>query len=268
MGHQRLGDIPKTQKWANVVAKVAGGGQGTQGGSASPEAIQEIAAETLEAAGAGLDKSINDPGLRFTFYLLTQIVLAAREPNWQVSLAGLGIHIADDSSLYDLTSEVQIAIDDHLSKHGGSTDVSEMAQKAAGEAIARLAGPKANTLFGTGSDEVQDALRELSTKAGFARLGQRFFGGFMARFLNSYLSRVTAGQVGNAGLPQVGDLTQFNETLATHCQQSARIVHDYCGEWYSKTDFQKGIDLENTSGFMAVALKKLKAELQRQREAG
>ena len=62
--------------------------------------------------------------------------------------------------LYDLTSEVQIAIDDHLSKHGGSTDVSEMAQKAAGEAIARLAGPKkANTLSGTGSDEVQDALK-------------------------------------------------------------------------------------------------------------
>ena len=266
MGHQRLGDIPKTQKWANVVAKVTGGGQGMQGGSVSPETIQEIAAETLDAAEAGLLKSIDDPGLRFTFYLLTQIVLAAREANWQGTLAGLGIHISDESSLYDLTSEVQIAVDDHLSRHGGSTDVSEMAQKAAGEAIARLAGPKANTLFGTGSDEVQDALKDLSTKAGFARLGQRFFGGFMARFLNFYLSRVTAGQVGDAGFPQVGDLTQFNEALAAHCQQSARIVHDFCGEWYSKTEFQKGIDLDNTSGFMAVALKKLKAELQRQKE--
>ena len=266
MGHQRLGDIPKTQKWANVVAKVTGVGQGMQGGSVSPETIQEIAAETLDAAEAGLLKSINDPGLRFTFYLLTQIVLAARETNWQGTLAGLGIHISDDSSLYDLTSEVQIAIDDHLSRHGGSTDVSEMAQKAAGEAIARLAGPKANTLFGTGSDEVQDALKDLSTKAGFARLGQRFFGGFMARFLNFYLSRVTAGQVGDASFPQVGDLTQFNEALAAHCHQSTRIVHDFCGEWYSKTEFQKGIDLDNTSGFMAVALKKLKAELQRQRE--
>ena len=266
MGHQRLGDIPKSQKWANVVAKVTGGGQGMQGGSVSPETIRDIAAETLDAAEAGLVRSIDDPGLRFTFYLLTQIVLAARDANWQGSLAGLGIHLSDESSLYDLTSETQIAIDDHLSKHGGPTDVSEMAQKAAGEAIARLAGPKANTLFGTGSDEVQDALKDLSTKAGFARLGQRFFGGFMARFLNFYLSRITAGQVGEAGLPQVGDLTQFNESLATHCQQSARIVYDFCGEWYSKTQFQKGIDLDNTSGFMAVALKKLKAELQQQRE--
>jgi hypothetical protein len=68
--HQRVGDIPKTQKRENIVAKVAGGGQGTQGGAASLGAIREIAAETLDAAGTGLDKSVNDPGLRFTFYLL------------------------------------------------------------------------------------------------------------------------------------------------------------------------------------------------------
>lgn len=266
MGHQRLGDVPRTQKWANVVAKVAGDGQGPQSGAHSAEAIEEIAAETLTAAEGGLLKSISDPGLRYTFYLLTQIVLAAREPNWQGSLADLGLHVSGDSTLYDLISEVQYAIDDHLSSRGGPTDISEMAQKAAGEAIARLAAAKANTLFGTGSDEVQDALRDLSTKAGFARLGQRFFGGFMSRFLNFYLSRVTAGQVGGPRLQQVGDLTQFNEALAAHCHQSARIVRDYCGEWYSKTQFQKGIDLDNTSGFMAVAMKKLKAELQRRRE--
>jgi hypothetical protein len=266
MGHQRLGDVPKTQKWANVVAKVAGDGQGSQAANQFADAIQEIAAATLTAAEAGLLKSIDDPGLRYTFYLLTQIVLAAREPNWQAGLSNLGIHLSNDSSVYDLTSEVQFAIDDYLSSQGGPSDVSEMAQKAAGEAIARLAEAKANALFGTGSDEVQDALRDLSTKAGFARLGQSFFGGFMSRYLNFYVSRITAGQVGGASLQQVGDLTQFNEALATHCHQSARIIRDFCGEWYSKTEFQKGIDLDNTSGFMAVALKKLKAELQRQRE--
>jgi hypothetical protein len=266
LGHQRLGDVPKTQKWANVVAKVAGGLQGTQDDGNFADVIQDIAAETLNAAEAGLLKSIDDPGLRYTFYLLTQVVLAARKPQWQTSLANLGIRLSDDSSLYDLTSEIQFAIDDHLASRGGPTDVSEMAQKAAGEAVAKLAEARANTLFGTGSNEVQDALRDLSTRAGFARLGQRFFGGFMARFLNFYLSRITAGQVGGPKLQQVGDLTLFNEALATHCHQSARIVHDFCGEWYSKTEFQTGIDLDNTSGFMAVALKKLKAELQRQRE--
>lgn len=266
MGHQRLGDIPKTQKWQNVVAKVAGGGLGAQGTAVQPDALQEIASETLTAAEGGLLKAIDDPGLRYTFYLLTQIVLAAREPDWKTRLDGLGIRLSTDSSLFDLTSEVQTVIDDHLSSSGGPSDFSEIAQQAAGEAIAKLAGPKSVTLFGAGSDELQDAVKDLSTKAGFSRLGQRFFGGFMARFLNFYLSRITAAQVSGPRIQQGGDLTKFNEALETHCHQSARIVHDFCGEWYSKTEFQHGIDLSNTSGFMAVALKKLKAELQQQRE--
>src|SRR4051812_29862004 len=165
MGHQRLGDIPKTQKWQNVVAKVAGDGLEAQGAATQVNVLREIASETLAAAEGGLLKAIDDPGLRFTFYLLTQIVLAAREPQWRARLEGLGIRLSDDSSLFDLTSEVQSVIDDHLSTRGGSSDISEIAQQAAGEAIAKLAGPKAVTLFGAGSDELQDAVRELSTKA-------------------------------------------------------------------------------------------------------
>ena len=88
----------------------------------------------------------------------------------------------------------------------------------------------------------------------------------MSRFLNFYLSRVTAGRVGGDRLRQVGELTRFNQSLDDHCHQSARIVRDFCGQWYSKTEFQQGISLENTSGFMAVALRKLRDELERQKE--
>jgi hypothetical protein len=50
-----------------------------------------------------------------------------------------------------------------------------------------------------------------------------------------------------------------------HCDQSARIVRDFCGEWYSKTEYQKGIDLNNTSRFLAVAFNKLRTELKQQK---
>lgn len=65
-------------------------------------------------------------------------------------------------------------------------------------------------------------------------------------------------------LHQLGDITWFDDALRAHCQQSARIVHDYCGEWYSKTEFREGISLDNTSRFMAVAVNKLRAELGQQ----
>ena len=265
MGHQRLGDVPKSQRWNAVVATVAAGGGG-RGFAGLAQSVGDIADRTLEAAEAGLDRAIGDAGLRFTFYLLTQIVLAAREEDWREELGQVGIDIDESASLFDFTDAVQEAIEAHVRQHGGPTDISELAQQSAGQALAELAGPDAVTLFGSGSAEAQDAVRKLSTKAGFARLGQRFFGCFMARFLNFYLSRITAGEVGKQSLADSGELSRFNEVLLTHCNQSARIVHDFCGEWYSKTEFQKGISLENTSGFMAVAVRKLQAELRRQGE--
>jgi hypothetical protein len=266
MGHQRLGSIPTSRRWADVVEEVTGSGSALSGGAATAaHAIPDIADRTLQAAEAGLDQAINDPGLRFTFYLLTQIVLAARESDWRERLRDLGINLDASSSVFEFTAEVQRAVDDHLQTHGGPTDTSEMAQQAAGEAIAELAGPNAVTLFGAGEEELKSAVRALSTKAGFSNLGQRFFASYMTRFLNFYLSRITAGQAGGR-LGGSAGLTEFNDALRTHCLQSAKIVHDFCGEWYSKTEFQRGIDLQNTSGFMAVALRKLQAELRRQRE--
>lgn len=269
MGHTRLGSIPKTRKWRAVVDMIAGGrnGSDTPGGTtALAKRVEPVSRQTIEAAQAALDKAIDDDGLRYTFYLLTQLVLSARERAWQAELEPLGIHLASDATIFDLTSLMQAAIDDFLSASRRPTDVSEMAQQAAGEALTALAGPRAVTLFGSGRDELQQAVRELSTKKGFSELGQRFFGQFMARFLNFYLSRVTAAQADGHSIHQVGDITSFNEALQAHCYQSARIVRDFCGEWYSKTEFQQGINLDNTSRFMAVAIKKLQAELQQQAE--
>jgi hypothetical protein len=260
MGHTRLGSIPKSRKWSAVVGAIAGAEPSGGRPHVDPD---PIAARTLEAARAGLDRCIEDRGLQFTFYVLTQLVLAARHPDWHRRLQPFGIELAENATIFDLTAEIQSAIDEHVASQGPQTDVGEMAQRAAGSAIADTAGPKATTLFGGGAEDVRLAVRELSTREGFAELGQRFFGEFMARFLNFYLSRITADQVGRS-LRDVGDVSEFNRALETHCRQSAYIVRDYCGQWYSTTEFREGISLAKTSRFMAVAIRKLQAELERQ----
>lgn len=267
MGHTRLGDIPTGRKWKAVVAALASReGEGKVGYGIFAEDVELVALTTLEAAKSGLSKALDGNGLRYTFFLLTQLALASREHNWRQRLSSLGINVSDEISPFALTAELQHAIDDYLSERGQPTDISEIAQQAAGEAITSLTAHEARTLFGTGEKELHTAIRHLSTRRGFADLGQRFFGRFMARFLNFYLSRATAAHVGGNKLRSVGDLTTFNEILQNHCEQTARVVRDYCGEWYSKTEYIEGISLENTSKFMAVALKKLQSELEQQRK--
>ena len=267
MGHTRLGELPKTRKWNEVVGLIAGSGlSGTVANADSY--IDAIASRTLEVSRTNLIKAINDSGVQYTFYLLTQVALASRTANWEDALAEQGIHLESDSTLFDLIVELQATIDSYIRRQTpGATDLSEMAQQSAGEALLSLAGKHTLSLFGQSSAEVRNAVRSLSTKKGFGELGQRFFGKFLARFLNFYLSRVTAGELGSPRLPDLGTIADFNHALEAHCNQSARIVRDFCGEWYSKTAYQEGIDLENASRFLAVAVDKLRSELAHQGSA-
>ncbi|MBL1208252.1 hypothetical protein [Geminocystis sp. GBBB08] len=264
MGHVRLGKIPTTKKWQSVVSLVANPSSESNKSEKLSDNVHELARETLNAAQKGLERAKQDFGLRYSFYLLTQIVLATRASDWQTSLEKIGIYLSEDATIFDLTTKIQTVIDDVLFEQSCSTDISEIAQQAIGEAFSSLASNQQIPLFGNTRDELISVINQLSTKKGFSQLGQVFFGRFMARFLNFYLSRITAANLNTEQLTNIGELTKFNEALQRHCEQSAKIVYDFCGQWYSKTEFQEGINLDNSSNFMAVALKKLQAELKQQ----
>jgi hypothetical protein len=266
LGHTRLGPLPKSRSWNQVVESLTGSGLRQYAVSSATSRVNIIAAETLKAARSTLARASYDPGVRYTFYLLTQLVLASRDPDWRSELDQHGITLSDHSSVFDLTAELQGAIDRYVSSTAlGATDLSEMAQQAAGEALTSLLAWQTPRIFGDiDSNDLKDALRSLSTKKGFGQLGQRFFARFVARFLNFHLSRATAAGLGAPRLQNLGYIGEFNEALTTHCEESARIVRDFCGDWYSKTDYEQGIDPANSARFLAVAVRKLKSELQNQ----
>jgi len=269
VGHTRLGQLPKSRSWNQVVESLTGSGLGQYAVSGSASRVSIVAALTLKAARTMLAKASDDAGVRYTFYLLTQLVLASRRPDWRAALEQHGIALSDQSSVFDLTAEVQGAIDRHIDgTSGGATDLSEMAQRAVGEALTSLLFAQTPSMFGdTDANDLKNALRALSTKKGFGQLGQKFFASFVARFLNFHLSRATAAELGAPRLQNLGYIGEFNEALATHCEESARIVRDFCGDWYSKTEYEQGIDLANSSNFLAVAVRKLRSELQHQGNA-
>ena len=269
LGHTRLGPLPKSRSWNQVVEALTGSSLRQFAVSSSASRVNVIAAKTLKAARTTLGRASYDPGVRYTFYLLTQLVLASRNPDWRTELDQYGISLSDQSSIFDLTARVQGAIDRYVGGTSlGATDLSEMAQQAAGEALTSLLAAHTPGIFGDAdSEDLKNALRSLSTKKGFGQLGQKFFARFVARFLNFHLSRATAAGLGTPRLQNLGQIGEFNDALATHCEESARIVRDFCGDWYSKTEYEQGIDLANSSRFLAIAVKKLRSELQHQGSA-
>src|SRR5262245_17829831 len=111
MGHTRLGTVPKTQQWKDIIGLFAG--TALPGGMASPANITAIAARTLDATEEGLERAVADPGVRYTFFLITQVALASRTTEWENKLRKFGVEITPDSTVFDLACQLHDAIDRH-----------------------------------------------------------------------------------------------------------------------------------------------------------
>ena len=132
MGHTRLGPLPKTQKWNQLIEYVAGV-ESTSGVPAAA-AVDAVAAQTLDAANGALGRAAQDSGVCYTFYLMTQLALASRTSDWEKALSDHDIHLSHVSSVSEFTFEVQDAIDRYIDQSpSGATDLSEIAQQSAGE---------------------------------------------------------------------------------------------------------------------------------------
>src|SRR5262245_13373734 len=103
MGHIRLGRLPQTRKWQQVVGLVGAGAR-----------IADVAGATLNASKRGLEKAASDPALVHSFWLLTQLPLCARKSDFVAQLARVGVSVAQEPTLMELVGSVSDAVDDHV----------------------------------------------------------------------------------------------------------------------------------------------------------
>lgn len=253
MGHLRLGELPRTRKWNEVVELVK-----------SEADVDEVAAATLDAAEKGLRNAADDEGLNRAMWLLTQLPLAARNPKFVERLGELGIRVGNTPEVIELVAGFSDAVDSHMSKAGGRSDLGEMAQMAAAEALTAVLSSRSRSLFGTTPEDVRRELAALATPKQFGLLARDYFARLVRRYLGFYLSRELSNHVGGGRrFANIGAHSDFDRALDLHCRQAARIVEEFSGSWFSKSDFEGGITPAKARRFGHVAFKKLRAELLR-----
>jgi hypothetical protein len=169
-------------------------------------------------------------------------------------------------SLLEITSAFSSAVDQHVDRSGGRTDLGELAQHAAAESLASVAGSDLPSLFGATPQDTRLAIGKLAAPDRFARLARDFFARLTRRHLDYYLSRELSNYVGpGRSIGSADAHTAFNSALEQHCREAARIVEAFAGGWYSKTIFEGGITPEKAAAFIFVALRKIGRELGKRR---
>lgn len=252
MGHLRLGELPRTRKWQQVVGLIDGGAGTAQ-----------VANATIVAAEGGLKEAGSDAGLVETIWLLTQVPLAAKSDDFVKSLREVGLDVRGTPTLMEVVAAFSDAIDRRLDRPGARTDLGEMAQMAAVETISGVIGERTTSLFETTAEDVQRELGRLATNAQFSTFTRRFFSRLTERYLDYFLSRALTLHVGeDRRFATLAEQAEFSRALGVHCREASLIVEKFSGGWFSKTNWEKkGITRQDAAGFAHIAMKKMSAEL-------
>src|SRR6185312_3621683 len=232
MGHQHLGILPQSRKWLQVIQMIGAGAD-----------VQQVAAATSAAAEKQLIDASNDHAVKHAVWLLTQIPVAARQKDLTSELRRIGLQVPDRPTLADIASAMMVAIDTHVMRAGSRTDLGEIAQLSAVESFNAVAGRAMSDLFGTTDEKTKAVLRGLCTVKQFAVLARDFFSRLIRRQLSYFLSRELSQHVGfNARFRTVREHSDFEAALDLHCREASRIIKEFSGEWFSKANYEGGID--------------------------
>jgi hypothetical protein len=256
MGHVRLGRLPKTHRWQQVLDLLV----------ADPGDIGGVANATMRAAEKRLRELARDPSLAYCFWLVARVCWASRGTDFDNGLAELGIRLGEADSALGFIARVSGHARAELDKHPDSGPFSELASLAMRRALSETVGQEGRSLFGTSLEDLQTAFRRQSSPVRFGVLARSFFGDFLARTLRYFVDKELANSVGvGKQLHSLESSRDFSAALDVYARQSARIMEDFAGEWYSKHNWesQGQISRDEADRFTAHALRKLRSEIRR-----
>lgn len=92
MGHVRLGSLPRSRAWKEVVGLITAGAD-----------VSQIANATIRAADKAFSFVFNDEGFTEAVWLMTQLAIAAKKDNFNDHLQSVGINLPQDTSLPDVS---------------------------------------------------------------------------------------------------------------------------------------------------------------------
>ena len=255
MGHSRIGTLPRTRWWDEVVDLIAGDAN-----------VRQVADTTLWAAQKALATVVNDVGFREAMYLAVQLALAGREKDAAEHMAGVGVELGNRFSAVDVASALSAALDHQMAGRGNREDWGEMARETLVSAACDYLSSSGQSLFEATRSDLTANLSRLHREKEFGEFGKKFFGMLANKCLNYFLSKTLGTHVG-AGrrFATMNELKHFKEAMTTHCHEAAEIVQKFSGQWLQKKLRENGgkVTREDAEKFGWNAIRKMRIEIAR-----
>lgn len=252
MGHNRLGRLPKTHRWRQVIRLLEEGAD-----------LSVLADKSFYAASKGLGLVPSDPSFLNTINAIVELAAAAREKDLSGALERVGVDRASQTSSFGLLAAVSQKLSDELSRTAGRSDVGKIAQDSFLESLSRQVRSTTGSLFQDSPEDVGKLTAPLRGNQ-FKSLMHEFYSAFTSRYLSYYLSRELPNHVGGGGrFADMSAHSEFNRAFDLHCRQTVRIADEFTPGWVGKAQFEGRISRETVRDYAFVAFKKIRSEFER-----
>jgi len=257
MGHERIGYLPKSQKWTSIVKRI-------EHFSPSSDDVSDIASETLKNVRTRIQFIQEDSGVISAFKFLVLIAHASRLSDPSTFLKTKGIVISNEFDIFELTSSSR----DFVDRNQDSKEYSTFAMQSLIDTIgdwSKRNDIQPSLLFDSKINSF-DLWRKAADGRGFCDLSRTFFSKFTERYLKYFLEREASSRIHSLYERQLfmSRLEEHVEDISQHAFETAKIVQSLSAGWFNKKGKDKSPSDAEIKGFISHAFKKIKSELLRE----
>ena len=256
MGHERVGGLPRTKRWQDVMGGIADA-------AAADGDVRELANATLENVRSRLVGIHGDTGFIASFQFLLGLALSASPAIDKTSLGGPVVDLESNPSPLKLAG----ALREYVADNTQSAEYAEIARKAAVDVISIWTEQQTRQLSFTGEHEqASEVWRRASDGRGFCEVARLFFGKFVERYLNYFIGREASSHLANTEdrerlARRLGDHV---DGVSHHAFETARITQSFAAGWFNRYARDRMPAATEISGFLSHSVGKLREELLRE----
>jgi hypothetical protein len=258
VGHERVGVLPKTKQWREIVASI-------EGLASSEEEVADIVQKTVGHLRSRFRFLHQDDGVKAAFKFLVLLAISSRSSSPQKSLAEYGVELPPAPNLLTLSK----ALHKSIAGQQQSLEYGQMARVAATKAITEWYLRHKSTqqdLFEK-SEIFFQAWRKAGSGAGFCELSRLFFARFTEFYLKYFLERHASSALTtlNERHEFSRNLEEYIASISHHAFETARITQSFSAGWFNKNSKEGVPTNQSIETFLAVAFGKIRDELQREK---
>lgn len=254
MGHRRVGELPKTQRWRDLIKDL-------EAFSGEPDDVARVVTSTLDSVKHQFRHLEKDPIVFSSFRFLVAFAVSNQATEPSKFLETNGIDPPDSTS----PLEIARAFVHYLELKNEKPEYSSLVKSAGCDAIAafhRKHLPETPPLFESAIDPYEP-WRKLGSGQGFCEISRLFFASLTNRYLRYFLEREASSSIKTLFERDLFDrqLSSHVDHISQHAFETAKITESFSAGWFNKRAIERIPSERDINGFLSLAFGKMRDEL-------